>query len=118
MPGGDKTGPLGQGVGTGRRAGFCYGNNQPGFVTGGGRGAGFGGRGFRGQSNRGMGRGLGRGLGRGFRFRNQVVTDPINEPVYDAQMQELQALREENRQMRETLNTLAKRLDELQSKER
>lgn len=30
MPGGDKTGPLGEGSRTGRQQGFCTGNNQPG----------------------------------------------------------------------------------------
>ncbi|MEZ5359743.1 MAG: DUF5320 family protein [Candidatus Zixiibacteriota bacterium] len=110
MPGGDKTGPYGQGVGTGRRAGFCYGNGQPGYMTSGGRG-GFGGRGFRRQSNRGMGG----GFGRGFRFRNQFTDVPMNEAADDLQNHELQQLREDNRRMRETLDELTKRLDALQS---
>lgn len=32
MPGGDKTGPMGQGSRTGRRKGFCSGNKQPGYT--------------------------------------------------------------------------------------
>ena len=31
MPGGNRTGPLGQGPKTGRGLGFCSGNDQPGF---------------------------------------------------------------------------------------
>jgi len=52
MPGGDRTGPLGQGPMTGRAAGFCSGSSSPGYAT-----PGFG---------RGLGRGGGRGFGRGF----------------------------------------------------
>lgn len=60
MPRGNKTGPMGMGMQTGRGAGYCGGMNQPGYATagGGGRyGAGAGrGRGFRGA---GTGRGFG-----------------------------------------------------------
>jgi len=52
MPRGDRTGPAGMGPMTGRAAGFCAGNNMPGYANPGA------GRGF------GMGRG---GRGRGFR---------------------------------------------------
>ncbi|MFP4397623.1 MAG: DUF5320 domain-containing protein [Desulfonatronovibrio sp.] len=58
MPGGDRTGPLGQGPRTGRAQGFCSGGNAPGFNS------------FRGQ-DRFTGRGRrnspgARGRGRGF----------------------------------------------------
>jgi len=53
MPGGDKTGPWGLGPRTGRAAGYCRGNNVPGYAN-----PGYG---------RGFGRGRGRGFGRGFR---------------------------------------------------
>lgn len=52
MPGGDKTGPMGEGAMTGRRAGFCAGTERPGFVD----------------VARGRGRGQGRGQGRGRGF--------------------------------------------------
>lgn len=60
MPGGDRTGPLGNGPLTGRGAGFCRGFGIPGFFSrwtggrrGGGRGFGFGGGGYgRGWRNR------------------------------------------------------------------
>lgn len=51
MPGGDRTGPLGQGSRTGRGLGYCSGSPAPGFAGGyggwgRGRGGGFGRRGF------------------------------------------------------------------------
>ncbi len=61
MPRGDRTGPNGMGSKTGRGAGFCSGNNEPGCTTAGGRGVGMGIRG----GGRGMGRGLNQGIGRG-----------------------------------------------------
>lgn len=54
MPFGDRTGPLGQGSRTGRAAGYCVGNNNPGSMT----------------FNSYRGRGIGGGRG-GFGFRNQ-----------------------------------------------
>jgi hypothetical protein len=54
MPFGDRTGPLGQGPMTGRRAGFCAGYNVPGYANP------IPGRGY------GLGRGWG-GSGRGWR---------------------------------------------------
>lgn len=67
MPAGDRTGPLGQGPGTGRALGFCYGYDSPGFMKGRGmrmgRGSGFIGGGARGPGFRG-GAGRGRGFGR------------------------------------------------------
>lgn len=80
MPGGDRTGPEGKGPKTGRGAGYCSGNEEPGFANedprrGFGFGFGFGGRGLR---RRGQGRGQGfggrgRGRGRGFRFWRRDV---------------------------------------------
>lgn len=70
MPGFDKTGPMGQGSQTGRKAGKCNPNNELssevinadrprrrlfGFLNG-----------DQNASGRGLGRGRGRGLGRGF----------------------------------------------------
>ena len=53
MPRGNGMGPTGRGPMTGRTAGFCAGNAQPGFTgLGAGRGCGFGrGRGGRGSRN-------------------------------------------------------------------
>ena len=70
MPGGDRTGPLGQGPMTGRGFGYCSGSAQPGFTSPGyGRGLG-----------RGWGRGTGRGFwgrGRGYRWRT-YYNNPVN----------------------------------------
>jgi len=53
MPRGDGTGPAGMGPMTGRAAGFCAGNNVPGYANP--------------YIGRGFGGGMGRGRGRGFR---------------------------------------------------
>ncbi len=61
MPGGDRTGPMGMGGGTGRAAGYCAGYGVPGYanaIRGRGFGMGFGrGRGFRAGGFSGGGRG-------------------------------------------------------------
>ncbi len=64
MPGGDRTGPLGQGSRTGRGLGYCSGNAAPGFAAGyggWGRGGGRwgGGGGFRNRRFWGVGRAYG-----------------------------------------------------------
>jgi len=61
MPGGDRTGPNGQGPKTGRGLGYCTGNTQPGYSQPPQMGLG---RGY------GRGNNRGRGFGRGF-FRGQ-----------------------------------------------
>ena len=58
MPGGDHTGPMGQGPQTGRGLGYCAGFDQPGWANPG--------LGRRGQ---GRGMGMGFGAGRGWRHR-------------------------------------------------
>mgnify|MGYP001091743802 CR=1 FL=1 len=71
MPGGDGTGPLGQGSMTGRGLGYCVGYAAPGFTWGRGYGRG-----------QGFGRGLGYGRGLGFRrWRRNPYTNPVN-PYY------------------------------------
>ncbi|MFW5754190.1 MAG: DUF5320 domain-containing protein, partial [Marinilabiliaceae bacterium] len=66
MPGGDKSGPMGQGPMTGRNLGFCGGYDTPGFAKGYGqvgRGSGMG-HGRRAGRGRGVHPGSGLGLGR------------------------------------------------------
>ncbi|MEA1984122.1 MAG: DUF5320 domain-containing protein [Euryarchaeota archaeon] len=79
MPGGDRTGPMGEGPMTGRGAGYCTGNELPGRTypiprgyVGRGRGAGVMHFGLWGRP------GIGRGMGRrgGFRFSTVPVVDP------------------------------------------
>jgi len=74
MPRGDKTGPNGQGMMTGRKMGYCAGFNVPGFMNGTGFGGGFGG-------------GFGRGMGRGRRFMNN--TNPVETQDLKAKIEEL-----------------------------
>jgi hypothetical protein len=62
MPGGDRTGPQGEGPKTGRGLGYCNDNNQSGDSAS-QRARGFGRRGGRGRSLR-RARGAGRGSGR------------------------------------------------------
>jgi len=54
MPGGDKTGPQGEGPLTGRQAGYCSGSEQPGYTGAGYGRPGYGRRSFwRGRPRRG-----------------------------------------------------------------
>ncbi|MBN2426480.1 MAG: DUF5320 domain-containing protein [Calditrichaceae bacterium] len=63
MPGGDRSGPAGEGPMTGRRLGYCADYDSPGYSRGAGRGFG---RGF-GFGAWGRGRGfIGRGFGGGY----------------------------------------------------
>jgi len=72
MPGGDRTGPRGQGSLTGRGFGNCLAYGIP-AIAGAVAAFGFGRR-------RGFGGGFARGLGRGFGFGgNQVAPDNSNE---------------------------------------
>ena len=67
MPRGNRTGPLGDGPMSGRGAGYCAGNDRPGFANSGrgfGRGMGQG-QGMAYGRGRGQGRGQGRGMGYG-----------------------------------------------------
>jgi len=61
MPGGDRTGPNGQGSRTGRKAGFCGRQNAPGSQS---RAQGCG-------CGQGSGQGKGRGLGMAFQHGKQ-----------------------------------------------
>ena len=96
MPGGDQTGPQGEGPRTGRGLGYCADNVQPGYATPqqgqrfgfqrGGRG--LGNRRGRGRWNRSdAGFGVGRGRG-GFAVLSDVQDQDIDS--LKAQMRELQ----------------------------
>lgn len=107
MPRGDRTGPMGAGPMTGRRMGYCAGYDAPGYVNAGygrGYGRGFGrglGRGYR----RGFGMGFGRGFGRGF-----VYDAPSKEEIKGYINEEIKILKGQ-------LDSLEKRLKELDEKE-
>ncbi len=92
MPRGDRTGPLGMGPMTGWGRGYCSGNRVPGFW-------GFG---FR----RGFGAfGRGRGFGPGYWW-----TAPGPVPQAD----ELSSLKDEGMRLRDALDAVEKRIQELE----
>ena len=73
MPRGDKTGPEGLGPMTGRRMGYCTGNNNPGFDWGFGRRMSFG-RGMRSGFGRRFNQGYGRSQGRILNIEDQNLS--------------------------------------------
>ena len=106
MPRGDGTGPTGMGPMTGRGAGYCAGNQAPGYanpVSGRGFGPGFG---------RGRGIGFGRGFGRGW-----YAAPPAGYPAVVApqvtQEQELDMLKTQADNFENALSEIQKRIEEL-----
>jgi len=124
MPGGDRTGPMGQGPMTGRAAGYCTGSPAPGYMNP-APGGGFEswGRGFRGRG------GGGRGGGRGWRNRFYATglpgwaragwdfgpPAPYGAPFAPSMTreQEVELLREQASYFNETLEDIKKRIEEL-----
>lgn len=122
MPRGDRTGPRGMGPMTGRAAGYCVGNEVPGYgnpVAGRGFGRGFG-------RDRGFG-----GGGRGWRnmFYATGLEDPRRggqpgwmgyggyaAPVADPEL-EKQALKNQAAAMQNELDVIRKRLEEMEKVE-
>ena len=95
MPGGDRTGPRGQGPKTGWGTGYCSGANQPGFVNqGSGRRAGFG-KNFQ----RGCGFGGGRKRGRNMNAEYQDLEGQYRQGEFISLQQQI--------------NEIKNRLDEL-----
>ena len=118
MPGGDRTGPGGTGPMTGRAAGYCAGNNAPGYTNPwGGRGGGGWGRGFRGGGRgRGFGGG-GRGRGFGWGAGGYYGPEPYAAPQPDP-AQETEYLKSGIKQMEEEIKAMNKRIEELNKKEK
>ncbi|HUU03459.1 MAG TPA: DUF5320 domain-containing protein [Myxococcota bacterium] len=108
MPGGDRTGPMGQGPRTGRAAGYCAGYDRPGYVNGYGGGYGWGhGRGHR----------WGRGYDRG------VVQAPYpawGAPPWGAYApstkDELEMLKGEHEHLEQIMADIQKRIKDIQNK--
>lgn len=114
MPRGDKTGPLGQGPMTGRAAGFCAGNNVPGYAN----------------PAPGMGMAWGRNSGRGRGYRGRLNVIPDINPVADntpipAQTQEKEVRntvsaeaveQNEFKVLKEQVNFISKSLEALSEK--
>ena len=121
MPRGDGTGPMGLGPMTGRAAGYCAGYPVPGFMNpyGGRLGLGFG-------YGRGFGRGMGRGYGRGF-VSGYVNPTPYAPPTYGGSgvyqppvepKQEMEMLAEEAKALKGQLDSINKRITELEKSEK
>ena len=87
MPGGDKTGPQGEGPQTGRQAGYCSGNEQPGY----GR-PGYGRRNFR-------------------RFRR---FEDWPEHIHGQNITEKSSLLQEVRELKALVTGLQKKVDKLE----
>jgi len=107
MPGGNRTGPLGNGPKTGRAMGVCAGFKVPEYANlGSGRGCG-----------RGLGRGgrmgQGRGFGRGFGFNG--VGGPYPEPQNLTSDQEVEALQSQTKYLEDSLKETKQRIEELQN---
>jgi len=128
MPRGDGTGPGGLGPMTGRAAGYCAGYSVPGYMnpSGGRLGLGFGyGRGYGRGMGFGYGRGFGRGMGRGF-VPGYVNPMPYNPPVYSGgyyqapiePKQEMEMLTEDAKALKEQLDSINKRITELEKSEK
>ena len=101
MPGGDKTGPEGFGPMTGRRMGYCVGNDRPGFAD---LTSGYGrrfGRGFRGGFGRGRGRGFGFGRDYGY-YSDENIPNVSNKTLIENEM----------RILKDQLSVLEKQLSE------
>ncbi len=115
MPGGDKTGPRGEGAMTGRGMGVCVGNSTPGFMNPGINPRSRGGFGY--------GRGMARGNRRGFngttqpgsvrgRSRDNMSFAPTSHMDIPQEMNE----REELRYLEDEVKRLNKILEEVNSK--
>lgn len=114
MPGGDRTGPMGQGSRTGRVFGYCEGFDSPGFTKGarGGMGRGLG-------HGRGMGMGRARGLGRG---RNLGGVYPGSFQGYTwmpamSKEDEVKLLKSQADALNRSQKNIEKRLGELEDKD-
>ena len=122
MPAGNGTGPQGFGPMTGRRAGYCSGNNAPGYATAGGRGGrGFGEGFYGGRRGGGFGRG-GRG---GFYGQGQpgyggnrwYGTPPNPYPYTPPELKpedEINILKQEAANIKREMDAINERIQELE----
>jgi len=112
MPGGDRSGPVGQGPGTGRALGYCYGYDSPGYTKGPGRRMG---RGF----------GFGRGFGRRRGFRGGWDYEPERQdyiPGYPwkpslSKTDEIKFLKSQAEGLKRSQEEITKRLEELEKEQ-
>jgi hypothetical protein len=98
MPGGDRTGPLGQGPGTGRGLGYCRGYDRPAFGNSASR--------FRGRYDF-----VRRGAGRG--WRNRFYASGVPGRVSLTPEQETADLKAQAEWLKDQLDAIQKRIEEL-----
>ena len=91
MPRGDRTGPLGEGPLTGRRMGYCAGEDQPGYMFN----TGFGVR---------RGRSQGAGFGRGYRRYMGSSPFQASENIDSTSTNQINVLRNEVADLKQKLN--------------
>ena len=103
MPGGDRTGPMGAGAMTGRRAGFCAGYPVPGYAN-----VAFGGQ-------MGTGGGMGRGF-RGGRGRRWATLNPVPVMQYPQTQDHLTADPPELSLLQAQLKNLETALSDIQDR--
>lgn len=113
MPRGDGTGPLGQGPMTGRGVGYCASNAAAGFASRPAIGRGLGGPGGGGWPGGGKG-------GHGFRNRFHATGVPFRAlpPQPDTAVnrgEEIALLKSESERMRSALETIERRLEQLET---
>jgi len=101
MPGGDRTGPNGQGAKTGRGLGYCTGNTEPGYSQ---------------PKRLGLGRGHGRGYDQGRGLRGRFIQrQDIKISTEDEEnnlRQQLSVLETEIDNIKKRLNDLVSRREE------
>jgi len=125
MPAGDRTGPMGMGPMTGRGAGYCAGYGMPGYANP------VYGRGF----GQGWARGWGGGRGRGYRWRHWYYATGLPGwlrfgygpawgpppaaygPYASPPDEELDVLRGQAQWLKDELEAISKRIEELEREE-
>lgn len=118
MPGGDRTGPNGEGPRTGRQLGLCSGYDSPGYTrpAGGRAGRGFGfaaGRANRGYSGSRGGRRVGYAPRAGRPF---PAYDTVDYMPADIDRNEIEALRAESSNLEAQLIEIKRRLEAIEKK--
>jgi hypothetical protein len=127
MPGGDRTGPMGEGPMTGGGFGYCGGYGMPGFAHP------FPRRGFSRRWGRGRGLGWGPGMGRGYGWRHMAYATgmpgwqrygygpawcpPAFAPYEPSAEEELAALKQQAQWLQEELQAISQRIGELEAEE-
>lgn len=107
MSQGDRTGPMGQGPGTGRNLGFCSGYDSPGYLKGFGNGM---------RHGSGYGRGMGRGYGWGRNYGSVHAgfSQHISRPYAIGKNDEIRMLKSQAEEMKRFQQEIENRLKELE----